>query len=391
MEKAKKRTTAPELLFVFYYFSFSLLKPIVTKYSTYSTIILLTITIIVVVSYLFKSKMRLNRGNIYRFFLLFLFVSALFLLDRLFRPNIIIGSYYYSFIIYALVPLFLLINVNDYAKLLYYWSILSVCTGVLFLADPFFNYRWSGDYMSFGFEAILPAFAGSVLLLMYYKKKGAALFIIVFFLEIFICANKGAILTAFALFIVGYCIFSSKGNILWIRLTVMVFAGAFVYTLRTEIISMLIGLADSLKLNSYSLRSFSIMIENKDIFGLRLDLWEYAWQLFCKKPILGYGIGYLEVTTNNYAHNFFLDIMVSSGAVVCLGIIMILIYSIVFILRRFSEEKRIFAILMLVIWLVPMTISLTLWEVMPFWVYWGIISYSDGLLGEKVSIKNVYR
>jgi O-antigen ligase len=228
--------------------------------------------------------------------------------------------------------------------------------------------------MEFGFNIMLPAFGGSLLLLLYYKKKIMALPTVLFFLELFVFANKGAIITAIVLIIVGYVFFAHGDKISLKSLIFIVLIGATIYAFRYTILDFVLDITRSKSITSYSISTFGDMLlsgRNSSVYSTRTNLWTDAWQMFCKKPFFGYGIGYVEATTSNYPHNFFFDILTSFGLFVTVPFLVAILWSISNMFRVQSKEKQIFIILILILWFIPMMVSLTLWKVLPFWVYWG--------------------
>ena len=89
----------------------------------------------------------------------------------IFRPNNLLGQYYYNFIIYGIIPLVMLLEVEDFEQVLYWWSFWAIIVGIMYIADPFLGYQWMGGYMPYGFEAMLPAFSGTCVIFFHYKKK----------------------------------------------------------------------------------------------------------------------------------------------------------------------------------------------------------------------------
>lgn len=376
----KQRICASELLFALYYFAFYLVRPLAVAVPALSTYFLMGSTFLIVLVYLCINLHDFERIYVSRLLVMVVFVYALFFVDACFRPSSYIFSYAYQFMIYGLIPLFLLLKISDYGKLLRYWSSLAILVGILFSGDPFNGYAWTENYMAFGFGVAIPAFAGSVLLAMYFHKRWAVVFEVLFFLEVVVFANKSSTLIAGFIFIAGYVYFSDKGKINKLRLTLVVFGVTVVYLLRTQIINTALSFAQILNANSYALKTFEQIINGtgSSIYQKRLDIWEKAWTMIWEHPIFGNGIGAFESQSEGYVHNVCLDIWTFGGIVGLLVFLALLVASIVLLFRSKDQNKRVFDLTMLILWIVPMQFSLTLWSVIAFWVYFGSIYIKAG-------------
>lgn len=370
----KENKLTIEIILTLYYFSFMMLKPILHTYAYSSTLVLFLSTLLLTLCYFLKSNFKLDVKNVFSFFIITLIILLLFSISYTINPFNTVNTYLYYFFIYGIVPLLYLINIRQFDRLLLFWSKLSIYVGIAFLSDPFMLYKWSGDYMAFGFNVMLPAFSGSIIFALYYRKKFAYILSLLFFIELFIFGNKGAIVAGLTIFFVGYVYFSNKGFLSWEKLFFIVLAVFIAYFYRENILGLFFSIAKKLSVNSYSLNTLKTIIysNNNDVFSSRTNIWFYAWQLFTESPIIGHGIGYFESITGAYVHNIFLDILVSSGIFGITVFIGIFTISLIKIFRFAEEARRIFSVLMLVLWFVPMLFSMTMWEVMPFWIYWGV-------------------
>ena len=87
------------------------------------------------------------------------------------------------------------------------------------------------------------------------------------------------------------------------------------------------------------------------------------------------GIGGFEVIYSNYAHNFFLDILITHG--ILIGSVIFLVIA-AFIIKTFRckyKEKFIFSLVILLLWILPMIFSFTYWKVIYFWLFLIISIY----------------
>lgn len=367
-----------EILPALYMCVFQLIRPIVMIMPQYSTAILFGVAAVMCCIAFFRVVNEKRRIVV---FTLFCMGFVLYFLMEMFRYNKLLSEAMYYFVIYGIIPVYLLIGVRDYAKLLKYYCIFSLCRGVLYLLDPLNGYQWSVDYMGFGFSAMLPAVAASVIVLFYYKKKLAILPLTIFLVELFICANKGAILTAILLVVVSYVYFGGVNKIHWGRLAVIVLSAGVVISLRMEILGWLFSVANYFNLNSYSLATFQQMLTGStdSIFSIRTNLWEYAMDGFKQNPLLGMGEGWFEGRYHRYPHNILMEILVNTGLVGIGLFVVALIVSIRYVVREKNSDLKVFLIGIFILWFVPCMMSLTFWSVMEFWVYFGLCMYRYSL------------
>ncbi len=370
-----------EFLLVIYCFSFSFLKPLTVTLKSYSTLILLVSAIAIIAIYIFVNLNRLSRMNFLRFliFLLSLFIVAG--TQFVFWNNSMLFSCLYSFCIYGLIPAFLLINVKNYSKLLKYWCYTSFVAGIIFLPDPFLGYQWSGGYMPLGFNHLLPAFGACIVLWLYYNKKWSAFAALILFAEMFLYANKGAALTAVVYFAVFY-LFAKKENSnkkVLCAVLAMIITIIFVYIFRFQIFDFVYDLAQNLGINSYALKTFRELLYTSGdrIYSQRIDIWIQCLEEFAQKPIFGMGIGGFQAEYGYYPHNVFLEILVSFGIFGLSFFIIAILAGIKYIKKTTDADKKTFLLMMLILWILPMQISLSLWNYAMFWVYWGSFIYKS--------------
>lgn len=364
---------SPELFFVLYYFSFTILRPILLSVGTGSTAVLIITVLLLVVLSLLSFKFRLNLHNLGKSVILIIFLSLLFCFDFLFRGNNFLVDYYYYFAVYGILAIFMMINITDYKRLLLYWVVCSSIVGVMYLTDPFSSYKWSGGYMPFGFDIMLPAFSGACVLFNLYKKRFALLLMIVFFIELVIFGNKGAIVAALLVFFFSSSY--SKGNKRntlnkYKFMYVFGFLLIFFYDI---ILNWFQDIASQLGVGSYALVSLSRILDksNHDLFLGRSDLWNSVIDLIIDHPFIGYGIGTLEAITGNYAHNFLLDLLSTFG--IPLGLIFLFVFCVFLVknYKRSKDEHKYFIVIMGILGLSPLLFSLTFWKWLPFWVLIG--------------------
>ena len=379
-----QQTLNPELLLTLYIFSFSILKPLTVTFRSVSTLILLSSTAAIVLAMLWFHRDKFSMPKILKLLALVMTIGTLFALDYLFRYNVVLPEYAYHFCIYAVVPLFLMSFVTDYGKVLGYWCRFAVAIGILFLADPVLKYPWSGGYMPFGFNHMLPAFFGAAMLVFYERKRWPIVLLLAFFVELLIYANKGATLTAAAFLVVLYILFGlGRTTVVGMdqvrkRTKVILAAALIVLVLFMPAVNILGMILDYFGISSYALNSIRYGGLER-IVNLRTDIWVDVWQKFLENPLLGTGIGTYQAAAKVYAHNVFLEVMNASGLIALAFFIGELGSSIHMMLdsikKKGIDERNMFFLMYFVLWFFPMLISLTLWSYMPFWIYWGLYLY----------------
>lgn len=372
-QKTNNRKFA-EFLLAFYYSSFSLLKPINITFKDKSTYILLGMVVVVLCIFLWKTHFKLSRPRMAKWACLCAFVTIVFLGDYIFRRTTSTWDCYYYFIIYCMIPLLIMTEVNDFFCLLKYWSIFAVIGGFEFALDPFNSYAWSSDYMQFGSGIMLPAFAGAIVIASHFKVKMFWPVSFIFLAEILIGGNKGAFLSAFAILILGLAYLSTDGKFHILR-GMSIFAFIVVFYLAFDtILKIMIDYATSKGISSYALRTFQYMLNDSQssVYSVRLDIWASAWMEFKQHFLLGMGIGGFNEIYHNYAHNFILDMLVSHGLIVSVPVFIFLICSTIRSFRFYDLDKKVFSLVILFLWFFPTFVSHTFWKMMPFWLFVGI-------------------
>lgn len=371
----------PEMILAFYFSMFSILRPYTVGHQDQSKIIL-TIMVFSLMMIYFMDNAFFHRGFRLKLLLIIILLPVtFFLFDFLIRYNSKIGDDLYLYLLYGIIPIVFFVQINDYEKFLRYVSIIAFVVGVIYLIDPFNGYKWSGDYMYLGYNVMLPALAGALILLHKYKKRIVFPFIIAIVLEIVIYTNKGAALTAITVLTVLYILFSDHSSGVIKRILVITFILIIALVFKEKLFLMLISLANKLGVSSYSLQSAQMLLRQNNFFDSRTEIWNVALGYIKNNALFGYGIGYFQASTGGYVHNLFLDIALSSGIIVLFLFVFVLIYSIKKIIFMKDIQKRQLLIFLMLLWLVPLQISLTLWSVMPFWLFWAVLIKKEYIYG----------
>ena len=372
----KSKIFNSEIVFVLYLFVFTAIKPILLS-SGNSLKILFIVTVLILLASL--SNSTIDKGNFIRFVGIVVIILSILGFDMVFRPNSIQSTIPYTFLVYGIIPLFLMINIQDFKAVLKYYCIFSICVGCMYLKDPFVSYKWSSDYMQFGFLIMLPAFAGAIIAVYIFKKRICCIFIGIFGIELLLFGNKGAFLTAAILYLTMYFVTTEKNErskkliFLMVLVVVVTINMESIFRLFTK----LLGIAD---IYSYSLTTFNMFLfrSNSEVTSARINIWINAWNTFLKSPIWGHGTVYLEGinrSVSGYAHNIVLDIMVSYGILGLIVFIYVINISFKDIVKTIDEFFRNSLILFIVISIVPLMFSLTFWKSSEFWVLIGLVIY----------------
>lgn len=390
-----RQNSCIELIAAFYINSFIILRPLLTKYSYISTYILGIEIGVLVIVYLFNCKFRLDRSNTIRMFGVVLIVTALFLIDFIFRRNMFTWQYYYYFLIYGGLTAVFFINIKDYGKLLEYWTIFAIISGGLVLLDPFNEYTISGSYMDFG-TAILPAFAASIIAYAYYKKKLILPLLLVFLLEIILYANKGATFSAIGI-ILFFTIYMTEDKQKRIKRVVLILGLSIILMiLFPTILKSLVKLSAYFGVGSYSLSDVNQILTSGGqlhSYSVRTDIWDNIGTELKKNLITGLGIGGFEVKYGNYAHNFFLDILITHGILIGFCVFIMIAVFIKNTIKCRYKERFIFSSVILLLWILPLMFSFTYWKTNYFWLFIIINIYhsvSKDDMGDEYESTNTY-
>lgn len=362
------------ILISIYYFSFVFLKPITTAYSNYSTIIMGFFALLIVVVFLLNNRLKINRLLFMHYAFLVLLFTTIFLFQIVFFYNSNLLNYAKDYLIFGVITGFLTTGYIDYNSLIKYWSLIGVVVGVIFCVDPFLNYRLFGNYLSFGYTCLLPSITSCVLLITVFNKTAAYFPLAIFVLILFVCGNKGAIFTSILLFLV-MTIITNKTTRAKIRLLLLLFLLSFAFLYRDAVIAYLLAFASKLGFRSYSLNTIAMLLNGRSdsIISLRTDIWADVWQGIKSHLILGNGIGSYISKTGIYPHNFLLEIWHSIGLLGLVLFLFLIIATIYLLKIEPNKDKVIFLISMLIIWIIPLSISLTIWQYLPFWFYISLI------------------
>lgn len=362
-----------ESICAFYLTMFSLLAPLThTATGGVSTFILmgglgLCFTATIYVAHRDRKSIQ------YHFLFTILFVvGLLFCFDYMARPNAETSNYLYSFFIYGAFTVFFGAQVIDFKYFLRSYSILAVICGIIMARDPLQDYQWSHDYMEFGFVSMLPAFAGAMTLFTVFKSKISGVLMLLFFVELVIFANKGSVLTALILFVIGLSFFRNENKIKLKQVATFIIILFLFYLYYAEVFLIFVKIAGDLGFDSYSLNTMKLIFENTSsnvVYDSRYEIWRNALLYFHENPFLGCGIGYYKSISEGYEHNVLFEVLNSWGLIGGLLFFIVLFKSIFRIFVEIDYSRQTTIILFLIVAIVPLLTSLTFWAYQPFWAF----------------------
>ncbi len=369
MNSIKSNEYLNELIFTYFLFSFVLLKPLNNYFNKYSTIILLINVIAIMFLNFKKNKPNMKK---FKFKVLILILSILLinLIDSLFRYNEYSLKYIYDFFIYSIIPVYLFSYVDNYKKVLKYYSNFCIITFFIYFLDPILGYPISSNYMNFGLIAMLPTFIG---LHMYRNLFNINKFLcieLISFIELVIFANKGAIISAILFIAIVKIINFKYIRYKLIKIISYIFIVLLILLNLEKILIMLQSLAIKYGFSSYSLNTLLAYLEigNNISLNSRVELWENAYKMFCEKPILGNGVGSYQSNFGIYTHNIFLDVLVFYGFI---GFF-ILFYFIFKSLKKINTSDiyfKYFGYITFTLWFPTLLLSSNFYVNYYFWIF----------------------
>jgi len=126
----------------------------------------------------------------------------------------------------------------------------------------------------------------------------------------------------------------------------------------------------------YVLEKYLMMFTNDNVSNGRFELYQNALLGFFNSPIWGNGFGVFEQNNEGlYVHNIFLEILFEGG--ILLSIIFIYGFSrfirLIQMCKTIERDYYLFVILLFVLGCSILLFSNTLWRVISFWLFFGVI------------------
>ena len=320
MKKVKKNLN--EILLAYYIFSFVLLARIIPNYKEVSTIIL-TLNVLAVILISIGINNKKTKFTVSEL-LLDAGIICLFVIDSTFRNNEFTNQIYTYMIIFAIIPNHLFIQMKSNDNFLRYYSLFALLTALLYIMDPFQSYKYSGDYMGFGYNVMLISYIGVYIRAREKKSILCYVVLVIIIFEMAFFANKGAILSII-IFTAIYEMIIKKNTIK--NIIIVVICGTLIMS-SSFIIERIYALAIDNGINSYSIKTLYEM-QNKTASGLsgREKIWQNAEEMINKNFFFGNGAGYYKANNSQklYTHNIVYDIMIEYGVIIFILMTVIII------------------------------------------------------------------
>ncbi|WP_010249568.1 O-antigen ligase family protein [Myroides injenensis] len=320
----KKVFFLSELAFVLYIWSFTYSRPLLHLYPSFSSGILVFITIFCFILS-FSKKLRVQKEKV--FFIIFFIVFIV--LDNLFRNYLFSRTFLYDILYSVIVPLVLLTRVKSFNKLLLYHTNISLIIICLLGSDPFFNYVTFTDYMNYGLKVGLPCFIGTYLGYRYFNKKVMFLGLLASSFAVILFSNRSVSLCAVLFVVIFEFVTAYNKKKYFGRAFILILLIGFLSSFVKTFLLLIYNFLDSVGLTSYALYKIIYQLDSREVDSVvlsgREDLWEKAIILLEENPIVGNGSSFYINEYGTYPHNLILDISISFGMlglILFLGIIM---------------------------------------------------------------------
>ena len=359
-----------ESLFALYTYLFTIMTGIIYLVPTMSFILLLFVVIGIVATSLIYNNLQLH--NLSAMLPMLSIVMLLFLLDLLLRRNDFSFSYIYYFLIFGIIPIYLYSQTQDKRAIIKGFVKLSVFVFLLYFWVPFFGYKVFSDYMAFGYNFALPVFCGLYIGYEYFKYKWVMVLEIIALAELIVFSNKGAVLTGLIFVFIYNVVINKRDMKQLVRILIVTIIAVYMVSNLADILNFFANTLNSLGVSSYSLATLRRMILTGEYsIGLasRDIIWETAFVYIKKNLLFGIGTGGFQSLTGTYAHNFAIDILVQYGALGFFIFIIAFLRSAKAVFYKTQQMDKLFGVLMLCLWIVPLSTSMMLFESLYFWVF----------------------
>ena len=369
-----------EILLAYYIFSYVLLARVVPNYLAISTnVLLINVIMVLLISIIYNRKrLKLTIQEI----ILYLIIILYAVIDYNFRFNEFTIQTYIYMIIFAIIPTFLFVRIEKIEKIFVVYGFFSVVIALLFVLDPFQEYKYSGDYMGFGYNVMMIAYIGLYILIRNRKSILLKILWIIVTIEIIFFANKGAIFSI-VLFTLLYEILIKKNTLKNLLILVI---GCILLVSSNFIIDAIYKVAVQNGIDSYSIKTLYQM-SNKTSSGLsgREEFWNEAISELDENILFGNGAGYYRTTNNGkYSHNLIFDILIEYGIIIFM-ILAIIILKGILKLKKVEGKDRLIGIIFLSMWFPKLFFSSYFQSELGFWLFiiWALLKDKNITKGIK--------
>ena len=253
-------------------------------------------------------------------------------------------------------------------------------SGIIPLIDSFAGNLMFEDYMVLGYEGLLPAFACCLIKFFYNRKQKYLFGAFIYLIDMAIFTNKGATLTAIVLFAMMYVYFSKNKKHTVIKLMLIFLGVLTIFLFRMPLLRFLSIIAKRIGFDSYSLNTIAMIVygDGDLVFGLRTDLWNDSIKYILQEPLTGFGAGGFYTIYGNYPHNFLIEMCLTFGCIITLLAMIVFLRGVISTVKEKNFERQIFLATILIMWFIPLSISMSFWQSNTFWIFIGAtILYSD--------------
>lgn len=374
MNKIHKELKSQEFLFTSYVYGFASLRPIIYVAGNKSTVVLaMYLLFFLMFFFVINRKTNVPLKSLFIWFGISIFFESQLIASLLFYDYLVARQYVINFFMYGVLPLLFLVPLKNFYLVVKYIVVFSLLNCFVLLLDPLNDYLFTGGYMEYGFNLLMYSFSGLLLGTLYLKKKILLIPLIVEFFFILIFGNKGAFFGAVTMLMVFF-FYNCKwiGRVMFLSLVSM---AVLEFDL---IIEKFLKFVEMMNMSTYSLYTLQQMAlkNGEGVYSVRTDIWNVALQWISESPLFGHGAATFDEFNNGYVHNVFLEVFVAYGGIGFLLFIASLVASIYIFCVRKKSNLLYFQIVTLLAWLIPMQFSLTIWNVAPFWIYWGLFFYN---------------
>ena len=375
MKKVKKNLN--EILLAYYIFSFVLLARIIPNYKEVSTIIL-TLNVLAVILISIGINNKKTKFTVSEL-LLDAGIICLFVIDSTFRNNEFTNQIYTYMIIFAIIPNHLFIQMKSNDNFLRYYSLFALLTALLYIMDPFQSYKYSGDYMGFGYNVMLISYIGVYIRAREKKSILCYVVLVIIIFEMAFFANKGAILSII-IFTAIYEMIIKKNTIK--NIIIVVICGTLIMS-SSFIIERIYALAIDNGINSYSIKTIYEM-QNKTASGLsgREKIWQNAEEMINKNFFFGNGAGYYKANNSQklYTHNIVYDIMIEYGVIIFILMTVIIIKGSIKLIKE-NGKNKVLGLVFLIMWFPKLMVSSYLQAEIGLWLFiiWSLTKNKNKL------------
>ena len=358
-----------EFLFNIYFWMYTIFPALIPNYDSHSTLILaISLILILILSIIYNFKnFKFKTKEIICYFVI-LIIS---MFDVAFRYNSYMNNIYIYLILFGIIPIYLYSRCKNKKKILEYFQYFSIFIFIIYFLNPFNQNNKSSDYMTYGFNILLPCFLGTFLLFQSIHKKlyKTILFIIclIVFISALFYANKSTWISMIIFAFIYYFIYNKKINfnkifLSFTLITLLLFWKTIAINLYTY--------STNKGIDSYSLRTvYNIAISNSNGLAGRDVIWARARNHLNDNLLFGNGAGYYQTLYNGiYVHNIVYDIILEYGLVFLIIVIIIIIEIIKKIIKGTEEEKKL-GLLFFSLWFPKLMFSYYFQAEKGFWLF----------------------